>query len=190
MDAWLTVASPETTLPSSGMRLPVRTIIRSPGFTSPMGTSSSVSPDCSHTLSTFSAIAPARSATDFLCVHSSRISPSRSMNMTEPAVSKSPRTIETVTAVASSTATESLPCSRALSPARMYLTERNSAMAICTGTGRNSRENARRQTVKTSLSSYSRLSARDVCSGRRASARSDVNEKDESARTISARGQV
>ena len=112
------------------------------------------------------------------------------MNMTEPAVSKSPRTIETVTAVASSTATDSLPCSRALSPARMYLTERNSAMAVCTGTGRNSRENARRQTVKTSLSSYSRLSARDVCSGRRASARSDVNEKDESARTISMRGQV
>ena len=133
MEAWLTVASPETTLPSSGMRLPVRTIIRSPGWTSPMGTSSSVSPDCSQTLSTFRAIAPARSATDFLCVHSSRISPSRSMNMTEPAVLKSPRSIETVTAVASSTATESLPCQRALSPSLMYLTERNNAMAVVMG---------------------------------------------------------
>ena len=51
-------------------------------------------------------------------------------------------------------------------------------------------ENARRQTVKTSLSSYSRLSARDVCSGRREIARSDVNENDASACTMSARGQV
>ena len=55
------------------------------------------------------------------------------MNMTEPAVLKSPRSIETVTAVASSTATESLPCQRALSPSLMYLTERNNAMAVVMG---------------------------------------------------------
>ena len=45
------------------------------------------------------------------------------MNITELAVGKSPRTIETVTAVASSTATESLPCSSAVRPSRIYLTE-------------------------------------------------------------------
>ena len=38
------------------------------------------------------------------------------MNMTELAVEKSPRSTETETAVASSTATESLPCSSAFSP--------------------------------------------------------------------------
>ena len=45
------------------------------------------------------------------------------MNITELAVEKSPRTIDTVTAVASSTATESLPCSSASIPSRMYLIE-------------------------------------------------------------------
>ena len=84
------------------------------------------------------------------------------MNMTEPAVWKSPRTIETVTAVASSTATDSLPRSSADRPWRMYLTERMSASAVVMGAGRNRRETMRRQTVKTSLSSYSRLSARAV----------------------------
>ena len=147
------------------MRLPVRTTTSSPASMSPIGTRISVSPAFFQTLSTFSAIAPARSATDFLCVHSSKISPSRSMNITEPAVAKSPRTIETVTAVASSTATESFPCQRAFSPSLIYFTERNSVIAVATGTGRNSRLNMRRQTVKTSLSSNSRFSARDVCSG-------------------------
>ena len=103
------------------------------------------------------------------------------MNMTEPAVLKSPRTIETVTAVASSTATDSLPCSRAHRPSRMYLTDRTSAMADRTGSGRNSRENARRATVKTSLSSYSRFSAREVCSGTSASAASEVKRNAASA---------
>lgn len=45
------------------------------------------------------------------------------MNITELAVEKSPRTIDTVTAVASSTATESLPCSSAERPSRIYLIE-------------------------------------------------------------------
>ena len=70
-----------------------------------MGTSTSLSAVFSHTLSTFRDMAPARSATDFLWVQSSRISPRFSMNITELAVSKSPRSMDTVTAVASSTET-------------------------------------------------------------------------------------
>ena len=110
------MASPETTLPSSGIMLPVRTTTQSPSCTSETGTSTSVSLTRSQTLSTLRLMAPARSATDFLWVHSSRISPSRSMNMTEPAVEKSPRRMDTVTAVASSTATDSLPCHKAFRP--------------------------------------------------------------------------
>ena len=109
------------------------------------------------------------------------------MNITEPAVAKSPRTIETVTAVASSTATESFPCQRAFSPSLMYFTERNSVIAVATGTGRNSRLNMRRQTVKTSLSSNSRFSARDVCSGTSSIAAARWNEKAASACTTAAR---
>ena len=41
------------------------------------------------------------------------------MNITEPAVLKSPRSMETVTAVASSTATESFPWQSARSPSRI-----------------------------------------------------------------------
>lgn len=89
-----------------------------------MGVSTSVSFTCSHTWSMCRDMAPARSATDFLWVHSSRISPSRSMNITDPAVLKSPRSMDTVTAVASSTATDSFPCHSAFSPSRMYFTER------------------------------------------------------------------
>ena len=87
------------------------------------------------------------------------------MNITELAVGKSPRTIETVTAVASSTATESLPCSSAERPSRMYLTEWKMASAVVSGSGKNSFEITRRMTVQESLSSYSRFSAREVCSG-------------------------
>ena len=89
-------------------------------------------------MSTFRDMAPARSATDFLWVHSSRISPSRSMNMTEPAVAKSPRTMDTVTAVASSTDTVKRPWSRDVRPALIYLAERKMAMAVRMGEGRNS----------------------------------------------------
>ena len=63
------------------------------------------------------------------------------MNITELAVEKSPRTIETVTAVASSTATESLPCSSALIPSRMYLIEWQTASAVVSGRGKKSLEN-------------------------------------------------
>ena len=165
MDAWFTVASPATTLPSRGIMPPVRTTMQSPAFTSPMGTSTSVSPVFSQTLSTFRDMAPARSATDFLWVHSSRISPRLSMNMTELAVSKSPRIMDTVTAVASSTETARRPWSREVSPALMYLMERKMAMNVRMDMGRNSLLPARRRTVNTSLSSNSRFSSRELCSG-------------------------
>ena len=87
------------------------------------------------------------------------------MNITELAVEKSPRTIDTVTAVASSTATDSLPCHSAEIPSLMYFTERSSASAVVMGAGRNSLEMHRRITATASLSSNSRFSAREVCSG-------------------------
>ena len=80
------------------------------------------------------------------------------MNMTELAVEKSPRSIETETAVASSTATESLPCSSAFSPSWIYFSERTIAIAVVTGTGRNSFDAVRRSTAIASLSSNSRFS--------------------------------
>ena len=67
--------------------------------------------------------------------------------MTELAVEKSPRSIETETAVASSTATESLPCSSAFSPSWIYFSERTIAIAVVTGTGRNSFDAVRRSDV-------------------------------------------
>ena len=136
--------------------------MRSPGFTSVTFVSTSVPSTCCQTFSTRRLMAEARSATDFLWVHSSRISPSRSMNMTEPAVAKSPRTIDTVTAVASSTATDSFQCHRARSPSLMYFAERMMASIMRMGAGKNILAMARRSTVKTSLSSNSRFSARAV----------------------------
>ena len=181
------MASPSTTRPSRGIMPPVRMTIRSPGFTSVIFVSTSAPFVCSQTLSTRRLIAEARSATDFLWVHSSRISPSRSMNITEPAVAKSPRTMDTVTAVASSTATDSLPCHSAESPSRMYFTERKREMAVVTGTGRNRREIHRRMTVTASLSSNSRFRARAVCSGTRSISAALAKEKAPSTRISSER---
>ena len=99
------------------------------------------------------------------------------MNITDDAVSKSPRTSETVTAVASSTATESFLCQSDFSPSPIYLTDRVMASAAATGAGKNSLASTRRASVSTSLSSKSRFSARVVCSGTRfcASAAAKVN---------------
>ena len=146
-----------------------RITMRSPSFTSVTFVSTSVPSTCCQTFSTRRLMAEARSATDFLWVHSSRISPSRSMSMTEPAVAKSPRTIDTVTAVASSTATDSFQCHRARSPSLMYFAERITASADVTGAGRNRLEAPRRITVRVSLSSNSRFKAREVCSGAKSS---------------------
>ena len=109
------------------------------------------------------------------------------MNITELAVGKSPRTIDTVTAVASSTATESLPCSSAEMPSRMYLIEWQMASAVVTGSGKKSFEITRRITVHESLSSNSRLSARVVWSGTRPIVSAVSNENAASARTSAAR---
>ena len=165
----------------------MRITIRSPGFTSVIFVSTSVPFTCCQTLSTRRLMAEARSATDFLWVHSSRISPSRNMNITEPAVAKSPRTMDTVTAAASSTATDSLPCSSAWQPSLMYLTERKREMAVVTGTGRNKREIHRRMTVTASLSSNSRFRAREVCSGTSSMASALAKEKRASAEIMSSR---
>ncbi len=181
------MASPSTTRPSSGIMPPVRITIRSPGFTSVIFVSTSVPFTCCQTLSTRRLMAEARSATDFLWVHSSRISPKCSMNMTEPAVAKSPRAMDTVTAVASSTATDSLPCHSAESPSQMYFTERNTASAVMIGAGRNSLEMHLRITATANLSSNSRLSARVVWSGTRPIVSAVSNENAASARTSAAR---
>ena len=125
----------------------------------------SVSPVLTHTFSTFSDIAPARSATDFLCVQSSSISPIFSMNITDAAVLKSPLKSDTVTAVASSTATDSLPLRSALSPCFIYFHDLITVMNALIGAGINVFEMKRATTVITSLSSNSRLSFLDVWSG-------------------------
>ena len=155
---------------------PVRTTIRSPTATVLTGTSVSVSPSVFHTLSTWRDMASARSATDFLCVQSSRSSPMCSMNMTLPAVPKSPRRRDTVTAVASRTATVSLPFASAARPARMYRNDLHTARNARMGYGRNALDSVRRSTTPTSLSSNSRLSARGVCSGTRSRFSAFANE--------------
>ena len=139
-------------MPSSGIIPPVPTVMQSPGRTSPTGTRIEPESVSSQTLSMLSDIDCARSATDFLCVHSSRMSPMPSRNIIEPAVSKSPRSIETVIAVASSTGTCILPCSRQRSPAPIYFAERMTDSAVRSGVGKKSFVIPRRNTAKNSLS--------------------------------------
>ena len=166
---------------------PARITIRSPGFTSVIFVSISVPFACSQTLSTRRLMAEARSATDFLRVHSSKISPSPSMNMTEPAVEKSPLVMDTVMAVASNTATDNLPWRSAKNPSLMYFTERNNASADVIGAGRNSLETHRLMRVMASLSSNSRFSSREVCSGTSSMPSALAKEKDASAAMTSPR---
>ena len=151
----------------------VRTITRSPFCICETGTSSSCpSAVCIQTCSTPSDIVLARSSTDFLCVHSSRISPIFSRNMTLPAVLKSPRSIETVIAAASSTSTSSLPCSRHCSPLRRYFSALRNETSRRNGSGRMNLCSTRRMIADSSFSSYSRFSTRPVCAGTSASAAS------------------
>ena len=72
-------------------------------------------------------------------------------------------------AVASSTGTSSLPLASVFSPIQMYRKDFATVMTDRTFTGKNSLDAHRRTTRITSLSSYSRLSARPVCSGASAS---------------------
>ena len=102
--------SPSSTIPSSGIILPVRTTIVSFSLTWSMPVRISCPSDVrTQTLSTFSDIADARSSTDFLWVHSSMISPIPRRNITLPAVLNSPRSIATVMDAASRTETSILP---------------------------------------------------------------------------------
>ena len=139
-------------LPSSGIMLPMRTMISSPTLTSEMFLSSSVSPDLTHTLSTFRLMVRARSSTDFLCVHSSRISPILSMNIIDDAVSVSPRRTETVMAVASRTATSSRLCHSDFTPRAKYCEHFTTQIAARHGAGRNACLSTLRITTPASLS--------------------------------------
>ena len=107
--------------------------------------------------------------------------------MTEPAVSKSPRTRETVTAVASRTATVSFLCRRADSPSLMYFQDLTTAMTAVTGAGRKILEKPLRQTAMMSFSSNSRFSAREVCSGTRSMLSALAKENRARAETTAAR---
>ena len=107
MDAWLIMASPDSTTPSRGITVPTCTTTRSPSFMDERGTSTSESAVFCHTLLILRDMLRARSPTDFLWVHSSKSSPTPRRNMTEPAVSKSRRSRDTPMAVASSTSTSS-----------------------------------------------------------------------------------
>ena len=104
---WFTIPSPSSTTPSKGMIFPMRTITWSPSSIFLESTSTSCSPLFNQTFSVFKAILRARSPTDFLCVHSSNISPTPRRNMTEEAVLKSLRKTEMPIADASNTATSS-----------------------------------------------------------------------------------
>ena len=151
-EAWLTIASPCVTTPSKGIILLTRTIISSSFLIVFTGTNTSVSAVFNQTLLTLSDIVLARSPTDFLCVHSSIISPMPRRNITEPAVLKSFLNIETPMAVASSTGTSILPFASVLTPFAIYLTDLNAVTAFLNGIGRNILLAILKNTLLTSLS--------------------------------------
>ena len=73
--------------------------------------------------------------TDFLCVHSSRISPISSRNMTEPAVAKSFVSMDAVMAVASRTGTSSFLSARHFRPLPIYLSAFTDVRQYLSGIG-------------------------------------------------------
>ena len=163
IDAWFTVISPEITLPSRGIILPVLTMNSSPICIWLTGTSTSLpSAVFFHTLSTLRDMAPARSATDFLRVQSSIISPILRRNIMDEAVPKSPLMRDTAIAVASSTGTSILLSARHLSPDLIYLTDLYMAISFLNGIGTISLFTIRLAIQKNSLSSNSLFSALDV----------------------------
>ena len=86
------------------------------------GTRTSVPSTFCHTLLILRDMLLAKSPTDFLWVHSSKSSPIPSRNITEPAVSKSRRTMDTIMAVASRSSTSNEPFNRQRIPLIRYLT--------------------------------------------------------------------
>ena len=137
-DAWFTIASPSVTVPSNGITFPIWMRTSSPDCTLSAETSISCPSHIIHTLLMLSDILRARSPTDFLCVHSSSVSPIPSRYITDPAVAKSPRIMETPMAVASSTGTSILPWNRVWSPFQIYFTDFTAVMTARTENGRNS----------------------------------------------------
>ena len=118
--AWFTMASPDTTTPSSGITFPICTVTISFSRILERGTSTSVPSTFCHTLVILRDILLARSPSDFLWVHSSKSSPIPKRNITEPAVSKSLLTMETIIAVASRTSTSKAPFNRQRIPLIRY----------------------------------------------------------------------
>ena len=115
------MASPSATSPSNGTTSPILATTMSPFLISLAGTIISVPSFFSHTLLILSDILRAKSPTDFLCVHSSKSSPTPNRNIIEPAVLISPLIMETLMAVASKTGTSNFPFANVLIPIRTYL---------------------------------------------------------------------
>ena len=148
----MTMASPDSTIPSTGITLPIWTATRSPTRILEIGTKVSVPSSHCQTFSIFKDILPARSLTDFLWVHSSRISPIPSRNVTELAVPKSRRSMEIPMAAASRTSTASFPLKAHLAPRNRNGTAVQAVWAARTGKGRNSRVNSFTKIFPTSFS--------------------------------------
>ena len=129
------MASPSYTFPSKGITLPICTTTLSPGLTSFEDTRTSFPSTDSHTLLILSDILLARSPTDFLCVHSSSISPMPSINIIEPAVPMSSLRMDTPIAVASRTGTSILCLSKVLIPFPKYLNDFDITIKALTGNG-------------------------------------------------------
>ena len=136
-DAWLTIASPSTTTPSNGIIFPICMWTISLASISLDGTKISWSSSTFHTLSIFKDMLFARSSTDFLCVHSSRISPIPSKNMIEDAVLISLRMIDTPIAVPSSTGTSILPWASVWIPSYIYFKDLITVIPALNGYGNN-----------------------------------------------------
>ena len=146
------MASPSSTAPSKGITFPMWITTRSSSRICDAETRSSCSPIFCHTLLTFRDMVRARSSTDFLCVHSSRSSPTPSRNMTEEAVSISPRNTETPIAAASRTGTSIFPFTSVSTPFFRYFTDFTAVTSARRDQGTNSFEAKRSSTFITSFS--------------------------------------
>ena len=133
----MTIASPSMITPSKGIIFPIWIWTISFVWISLEDTKTSWSPSTFHTFPTFNDILLARSSTDFLCVHSSRISPIPSKNMIEDAVLISLLSIDTPIAVPSSTGTSIFPCASVCIPSYMYFTDLTAVIPALNGYGKN-----------------------------------------------------
>jgi len=117
MDDWLTMATPSSTMPSTGMAPPSRTTTRSPSEIWLRGTLISVPSSWSfQTFSTLRARLSVRLSMECRLVQYASVSPSPSRSVSIVTVRKSRIHREARIADASRTSTLSLPCRRAESP--------------------------------------------------------------------------